>query len=72
MQDSKTSHLKMALLFFVLFYVYPLKFLMTWQTKYFSAIFSGTIRERYTELNGMIPFENLPELMMVYGVGFLG
>ena len=41
MQGSKTSHIKMALLFFVLFYVYPLKFLMTWQTKYFNVLFTG-------------------------------
>jgi len=71
MEDSRTSFLKMSLLFFVLFYVYPLKFLMSWQVKYFSAIFSGSLGERYQELNAMIPFSKLPELMVIYGIGFI-
>lgn len=71
MEDPGTSFLKMCLLFFVLFYVYPLKFLMSWQVKYFAAIFSGNIEERYQELNSMIPFYKLPELMVIYGVGFI-
>lgn len=57
-------------MFFVLFYIYPLKFLMSWQVKYFSAIFSGELKDRYTELNTMIPFSKVPHLMIIYGVGF--
>lgn len=71
MDDSRTAMLKMSLLFFVLIYVYPLKFLMSWQVKYFSAIFSGSVNEKYQELNAMIPFTKLPELMVIYGVGFI-
>ena len=71
MEDHRTSFLKMGLLFFVLFYVYPLKFLMSWQVKYFSAIFSGNFRGKYAELNTMIPFTKLSELMVIYGVGFI-
>ncbi|MFK7773805.1 MAG: TMEM175 family protein [Saprospiraceae bacterium] len=71
MEDPKTSFLKMCLLFFVLFYVYPLKFLMSWQVKYFSAVFSGDFGEKYQELNTMIPFSKLSELMVIYGVGFI-
>ena len=70
LNDSRTSLLKMALLFFLLFYVYPLKFLMSWQFKYFAAISSGKVRERYAEINNMIPFQKLSELMIIYGVGF--
>ncbi|MFK8005971.1 MAG: TMEM175 family protein [Saprospiraceae bacterium] len=71
MEDPRTSFLKMCLLFFVLFYVYPLKFLMSWQVKYFTAIFSGNLSESYQELNSMIPFTKLPELMVIYGAGFI-
>ena len=71
MDDHRTSFLKMCLLFFVLFYVYPLKFLMSWQVKYFSAVSSGNLGDKYQELNTMIPFTRLPELMVIYGVGFI-
>ncbi len=70
LEDDKTNQLKMVLMFFVLFYIYPLKFLMSWQVKYFSAIFAGELKDRYTELNEMIPFSKVPHLMIIYGVGF--
>ncbi len=70
LEDAKTNQLKMVLMFFVLFYIYPLKFLMSWQVKYFSAIFSGELRERYAELSTMIPFSKIPHLMIIYGLGF--
>ena len=44
---------------------------MSWQCKYFGAIFYGTLRERYIELSTMIPFSKIPHLMIIYGVGFI-
>lgn len=70
LEDGGTLRLKMSLMFFVLFYIYPLKFLMTWQVKYFSALLSGELRSRYAELTAMIPFTKIPELMVIYGTGF--
>lgn len=70
LEDAKTNQLKMVLMFFVLFYIYPLKFLMSWQVKYFSAIFAGELLTRYEELSAMIPFTKLPHLMIIYGLGF--
>lgn len=70
LEDVRTDQLKMMLMFFVLFYIYPLKFLMSWQVKYFSAIFAGELYERYSELSEMIPFSKLPHLMIIYGLGF--
>ena len=70
LEDSKTIQMKMALMLFTIFYVYPLKFLMAWQVKYFSVLINGNFASRYDELQKMIPFEKLPHLMRIYGVGF--
>jgi uncharacterized membrane protein len=63
MDDAWTIALNCALLFIVLFYVYPLKFL-------FSLAFSDNIYG-----SGKSPFsiksQQLPLLMIVYGVGFI-
>ncbi|MFT4761806.1 MAG: hypothetical protein ACI9XO_000288 [Paraglaciecola sp.] len=71
LEDITTIKLKICLMFFVLFYIYPLKFLMSWQVKYFSAIFSGELGQRYQELSAMIPFSKIPHLMIIYGTGFI-
>ena len=69
--DAKTAALNMILLFFVLFYVYPLKFLMSWLIKYFAAMFSGNFEQRVGALQEMIPYFKIPQLMIIYSVGFI-
>jgi len=69
--DGKMNFLNMLLLFFVLVYVYPLKFLMKWIFKYFGSVFQGTFREDFGELNAMIPMEKVPLLMVIYSIGFI-
>ncbi|MEL6942864.1 MAG: TMEM175 family protein [Bacteroidota bacterium] len=74
--DGKTTRLNFILLFFVLFYVFPLKFLMSWLLKYFAyAIGWLAIDESYIEyiqaLGQVIAWENVPTLMLIYGLGFL-
>jgi len=63
MHDVRTIALNCTLIFLVLFYVYPLKFL-------FTLIFSKQI---YGE--GHSPFvmniEDIPKLMMIYGAGYI-
>jgi len=67
--DSFTMHINTALLFIVLFYVYPLKFLFTFlvdQLLGFSTVMSpstGAIEE--------IEPGQLPLLMVIYGAGFV-
>lgn len=74
--DGKTTRLNFILLFFVLFYVFPLKFLMSWMLKYFAyAIGWLAIDESYVEdiqaLGKVIAWNNVPTLMLIYGIGFL-
>ncbi len=63
MDDLVTTYLNFALLFIVLFYVYPLKFL-------FTMIFSDSI---YGTNKGPIEVtqHQVPELMMIYAIGFM-
>ena len=66
LQDSRTVVLNSVLLFVVLFYVYPLKFLFT--------VFVGQFVHvgPATESHGvMIAPHDVPSLMMVYGLGFV-
>ncbi len=76
MTDSKTSNLNMVLLFFVLFYVYPLKFLMSWLCKFFGGLlghaFGTDFNAQLQELNQIIPIREMPLLMIIYGLGFMG
>ena len=69
--DQKSKNLNLLLLFFVLFYTYPLKFLMTWIINFFSVFLSGKLREQYSELNEIVPFTKVSELMVIYGFGFI-
>ena len=69
--DSKTSILTLGLLFFVLFYVYPLKFLMTWLMQFFAALITGNLFQESDHLSQMIPMDKMPYLMVLYGVGFI-
>ncbi len=75
--DSYTEVLNLALLFFVLFYVYPLKFLMSFLLRYFyiliSALFDpewiGKMRS-YTFATFSNIEVQMPRLMLIYGLGF--
>ncbi|MEM0994284.1 MAG: TMEM175 family protein [Bacteroidota bacterium] len=74
--DGKTTRLNFVLLFFVLFYVFPLKFLMSWLFKYFAyALAWATIDKSYLtniqSLGEVIAWNDVPLLMLVYGLGFV-
>jgi len=63
LDDLKTIVLNCTLIFLVLFYVYPLKFL-------FTLVFSNQI---YGENKSpfLMKVSDLPKLMMVYGIGYM-
>ena len=67
LQDTVTVILNAALLFVVLFYVYPLKFLFTMLVGQLTG--GATVGGR-TALGAMIGNEQMPALMMIYGAGF--
>ncbi len=60
LHDLWTIFLNTALLFVVLFYVYPLKFVFTLLV----GAFTGTLE------HGVIRLEDAPRLMQIYGAGF--
>jgi uncharacterized membrane protein len=62
MHDIKTVALNCVLIFIVLFYVYPLKFL-------FTLIFRNQIYGNSSPLK--IKASDLPTLMLIYGIGFI-
>lgn len=63
LDDRLTIFLNAALLFIVLFYVYPLKFLFT---LVFSNQIYGTARNPFS-----IREDQIPQLMVVYGIGYI-
>src|SRR5262245_17598926 len=65
MQDIQTISLNVALLFLVLFYVYPLKFLWTFL---FDRLL-GLNRERAAQ--ALDSAEQMQDLMVIYAVGFI-
>ena len=67
LQDGLTVVLNAALLFVVLFYVYPLKFLFT--TLVGSITGGATVGGR-TPLDAMLGPQDMPMLMTIYGLGF--
>lgn len=74
-QNGAIIFLNYCLLFFVLFYVYPLKFLMSWLLSYYGyAIGSVLIDPAYMqyayEMKNVITFNEMPWLMIIYGLGF--
>jgi hypothetical protein len=70
LQDALTVTLNGVLLFVVLFYVYPLKFLWT-------LVLSGFAGERMTvtradgSVEAVMPWGQMPTLMLIYGLGFI-
>ncbi|MBZ5523500.1 MAG: DUF1211 domain-containing protein [Acidobacteriia bacterium] len=67
LQDGVTVVLNAGLLFVVLFYVYPLKFLFT--TLVGSITGGATVGGR-TALDAMLGPQDVPMLMTIYGLGF--
>ncbi len=70
LQDNFTVWLNAVLLFVVLFYVYPLKFLFTWLVSVFmgrgglAQLADGTTR-------AMVEREQIPMLMIIFGIGYV-
>ena len=61
----------------ILFYVYALKFLMNWLVSFFSGCFRSLffdlpLRETVGYLMGVVNFADMPKLMLIYGLGFMG
>ena len=73
--DRGTIALNAVLLFLVVFYIYPLKFLFSLLIDALMAAFGwtgGVPRETaLREIQGRILFEDMQDLMVIYGAGFL-
>jgi len=70
LQDGPTLWLNAALLFVVLFFTYPLKFLFTWLMNAWTGG-AGTVRLPNGETVPMVPPGQQATLMEVYGLGYL-
>jgi uncharacterized membrane protein len=71
LQDATTAWLNGALLFVVLFYVYPLKFLFTFLVNRFTGG-HGEIRLSNGNIEAMIETdEQMRSLMIIFGLGYL-
>lgn len=73
--DDKAIRLNFGLLFFVLFYVFPLKFFMTWLSQYIiygiGMLFEKELYlSKIYALREVISWEKVPLLIMIYGIGF--
>ena len=69
--DRKSTHLNLFLLFFVISYAFPLKFLMSWLIGFFGSIFTGNIRADYEYFNAIIPLTKMNSVMIIYGLGYI-
>ena len=70
LQDGPTLWLNAALLFVVLFFTYPLKFLFSWLSNAWSGG-GGLVRLPSGETVPMVPDGRQAELMIIYGGGYL-
>ena len=76
-EDQRVIRLSFALIMLILFYVYALKFLMNWLVSFFSGCFRSLffdlpLRETVGYLMGVVNFADMPKLMLIYGLGFMG
>ncbi len=76
-QDSRVIRLSFVLIMLVLFYVYALKFLMNWLVAFFGGMFKSLLfdiplRETVGHLMQVVSFDEMPQLMLIYGLGFMG
>jgi hypothetical protein len=70
MQDVFTIALNGALLFVVLFFVYPIKFLFTWLIKTLTGA-DTTVRLANGVIGEAIRREQTGSLMLIYGLGYV-
>ena len=68
LDDNKILILNTSLLFIVLIFIFPLKFLSLFLVRFYSSIVFGTQTVFGTMING----EQVPMLMVYYGMGALG
>ena len=69
LQDSKTVALNTVLLFLILFYVYPLKFLFKVLYQLFYGGFTNNSEILNKLFNETLPINDSPSLMIIYGIG---
>jgi hypothetical protein len=70
LQDNLTIWLNAVLLFVVLFYVYPLKFLFTWLVNVFTGG-RGLVQLADGTMTEMVPNDQTSKLMIIFGVGYV-
>lgn len=68
-KDAKIVAINTLLLFLILFYIYPLKFLMQLLYDMFSAIFTSDRAALEQLFTTVIRMEDTPNLMAIYGFG---
>lgn len=69
LRDAKIVALNTLLLFLILFYVYPLKFLFKTLFTLFSGLFRGDQDALRTLFTDTLPISEGPFLMIIYGLG---
>lgn len=70
LQDTLTIWLNALLLFVVLFYVYPLKFLFTWLVSMFTGG-RGMAQLTDSTIVRMVENEQVAKLMIIFGIGYV-
>jgi uncharacterized membrane protein len=70
LQDNLTVWLNAVLLFVVLFYVYPLKFLFTWLVNVFTGG-RGIAQLPDGTIVAMVTPEQTPKLMLIFSIGYV-
>jgi hypothetical protein len=70
LQDGWTISLNSALLFVVLFYIYPLKFLFGLLVDEFSGV-TPVVHDATGRLVPVIEARQAPELLLIYGAGYI-
>ncbi|MFY0651216.1 MAG: DUF1211 domain-containing protein [Cyclobacteriaceae bacterium] len=71
-KDAKIVAINTLLLFLILFYVYPLKFLFKVLYEMFPALFSGNQEKLNYLFIEVMPIADAPTLMVIYGIGAMG
>ena len=70
LQDNMTVLLNAVLLFLILFYVYPLKFLFSYLVSAFTGG-HGEVRLPNGNVEAMVEPGDLPKLMIIFGIGYV-
>jgi hypothetical protein len=70
LQDNITVVLNAVLLFVVLFYVYPLKFLFAYLVNVFTGG-HGEVRLPNGNIEAMVEAGEMPQLMIIFGIGYV-